>query len=229
MTPKFAFLLAGALLTVSSSAQSTAFYARETLNVQKLKAEDPSQDETGNWTTGEWSGWSSLCEENASRTRLVTCLLDGNVVEDSNCSSSKPLASEVATQYSGCTSFLQNTEIKPNLRYWAVTGKTSLENHNRSEYVTQILFYSGASIAQTTLMPLEAGKSYRFTLYSQNKYRTGGMDVSITSAGQVLANTNYNTTGTLSLPFRGTGQRVTVTLTSHNDSVIRISSLNLTE
>lgn len=39
----------------------------------------------------------------------------------------------------------------------------------------------------------------------------------------------YNTTGTLSLPFRGTGERVTVTLTSYNDSVIRISSLNLTE
>lgn len=34
------------------------------------------------WDRGEWSDWSSLCSDNATRTRAVSCLMDGSPTQD---------------------------------------------------------------------------------------------------------------------------------------------------
>ena len=59
------------------------------------------------YRTGNWSGYNSSCSANASRTRDVWCERSNNDrVADSECSAkglAKPVGSESAAQYGGCT------------------------------------------------------------------------------------------------------------------------------
>src|SRR3546814_4068564 len=57
------------------------------------------------WQAGSWSGYNSSCSSTATRTRAVVCQRNpfGTVVPDSNCTASKPAASEVSAQYGGCS------------------------------------------------------------------------------------------------------------------------------
>ncbi len=60
------------------------------------------------WSLGDWSNWSSSCSATATRTRSVVCERSNNggqAVEDGECltAGSKPMSSETAPIYSGCT------------------------------------------------------------------------------------------------------------------------------
>jgi hypothetical protein len=56
------------------------------------------------WQTGAWSAYNSTCSSTATRTRSVTCQRNplGTTVPDSNCTGSRPAASDVSAQYGGC-------------------------------------------------------------------------------------------------------------------------------
>jgi hypothetical protein len=56
------------------------------------------------WDTGPWSAWSSLCDTNASRNRVVRCLRsDGTIMSDGFCPIPKPNEFETAAVYDGCS------------------------------------------------------------------------------------------------------------------------------
>ncbi len=44
----------------------------------------PTPTGVASWSAGEWSSWSKSCGQ-ASRTRSVTCQVDGNVIADNQC------------------------------------------------------------------------------------------------------------------------------------------------
>lgn len=219
--------LSGLIFATSTSAYSEAFYAREMLQPVKSAIEEATGPKAGRWTVGDWSQWSSQCSATASRSRSVSCTVDGVTVEDSNCHSSKPTSSDVQPQYRGCTTLLQNAWMKPGLANWSVSGTYSLSSANDSLRKTLLWVDKGTSVSQTTLMPLEVGKTYRFKFYVLNDYRSGGVVATVTSQGVELARSNAIGTGAPALTFQGTGSQVTVNVTSINTRSVRLSEFDL--
>lgn len=55
------------------------------------------------WTAGPWSEWSSSCSPSSSRSRTVSCTVDGTVVPTNRCdSASMPGTVETAERMDGC-------------------------------------------------------------------------------------------------------------------------------
>lgn len=106
---KIATLLAGAAVLGMMPSMATAqdYYARE--RVPNLRpVADPA--ENFSWTTGQWSGWSSQCSENATRTRSVSCVDDeGQPVSDASCTAARPESSQTQSIMTNCVTYSWRT------------------------------------------------------------------------------------------------------------------------
>lgn len=98
-------LLIGAVPTPALA--SDGFYFRFPISgpkrIQGQQSTTPSAEPKAAWTVGPWSEWSSSCSPSASRSRTVSCTVDGATVSTTRCdAASMPDATEKAERTDGC-------------------------------------------------------------------------------------------------------------------------------
>lgn len=213
-------IAAGILAAViSSPVVAQNYYARQILNKSAINngggTEPPSSQ--GQWTTGEWSGWDSQCSLTATRTRPVLCMVDGVISDDTQCHLSKPEASETRRDYSGCTTILQNGNFYPSLAGWQTSVNVTTSHLGSSSRFAVVPI--GGWISQTTIMPLEAGITYRFNSRAEAQGGTAfypGSRVIITSNGETLVDTTITRGSGIRIDFSGSGHPIHILIQNTN-------------
>lgn len=169
-----------------------------------------------NWSTGEWSNWSSTCSLTAAstRTRSVTCVQGEATVPDSDCLSQKPAASETQTVYTGCAAQITNPKFMNGLADWSIAGTGSVSTYYSG--VNRVNLAAGSTLSQTMQMPLMNGVRYSVTATAQNSNGTayyGYHQVNVvTASGAAIYSGNLYGSYTMNFSVTGTGEPVTISI-----------------
>ena len=169
-----------------------------------------------NWSTGEWSNWSSTCSLTAAstRTRSVTCVQGEATVPDGDCSSQKPAASETQTVYTGCAAQIMNPKFMNGMANWSLSGTGSVSSYYSG--VNRLNLAPGSTLSQTMQMPLLNGVRYGVTATAQNSSGTayyGYHQVSVvTASGATIYSGNLFGSYTMNFNVVGTGEPATISI-----------------
>lgn len=242
-------LLVSALLaqlvvpTVSEAQTAGRFYARERLGlgsgnsvdrptnpgteVPPTSPEPTPEPEKAKWSVGTWSNWSSTCSQEATRTRSVVCQQGSSPVDDTQCTASKPSASEVQAVYEGCTDLLLNPSMDSNLDFWTIRGDST---YNGSVGNGWVEIPVGGSISQKGPVSTVAGQAYTLTIGAEARGGTAYpavYDVVIRQGGFVSVAGRFQNTRTSYISFSGTGQPVYVEITTAGSRAVRYKDIRI--
>lgn len=173
-----------------AEASAQTYYARTKLHVVRTDASVPTVPDgpPAQWSTGNWSSWSSTCSANAVRTRPVSCQAGGETVDDGQCAAAeRPEASESDGIYTGCTEMVTDGAFRNGLYNWA-WGNAGITQTGGSDGNVANLNGSGGYVTQTTL-PLVAGRRYALSAMCVSSVNTGNrcnMGYSVTAGGKTL-------------------------------------------
>jgi hypothetical protein len=128
----------------------------------------PTPALTYSWQTGDWSSWSKACGTGATRTRTVSCQRsDITPSIEANCTGSRPLDSETADNFTGCTgNWVTTTTTDACVAYETTVRKTVTCNKPDGSVDTTNATCNPTTRPAESVTPSSCSPDYQWKVYT---------------------------------------------------------------